>query len=115
MRIRRLTLEAGEPASTSAGARYRPNVICVSKGYLRRAHRWRAQQTSLRVRRLRLSGEKCANKTTDREGHEQLETVMSQAAISKSSSAAAGLRRQTSLRHVVVPPDRSDDCATLLA
>src|SRR5258706_732621 len=109
MRIRCLTLEAGEPASTTTGTRYRPNVVGISKGNLGRAHRRRAQQASLRIRRL------YQDQTADCERREQLETSISQAAIRGSSSAAAGLSRQTSLRHVVVPPDRSDDCATLLA
>src|SRR5512132_3230117 len=67
MRIRCLTLEAGEPASTAAGARYRPDVIGVSKGYLRRADCRSAQQPGLRVRRLCLRGWYGGDKTADRE------------------------------------------------
>src|SRR6267378_8508750 len=115
MRIRRLTLEAGDPTRAAARARHGPNIICVGESNLRFADRWRSQQTSLRVGSLSLSCKCAEDQNTSHQGREQIETVMRQAAAWENKGATAGVRRKSSLRHVVIPPDRMAYCAILLA
>src|SRR5882672_12562758 len=116
MRIRGLSLKTRQSSRAAARARHGPNIICVSESDLRLAHCRRPQQARLPVWGLGPHGKLRKGETADHENREQQQrAVASQKTTSKICGNATDLRRKSLLRHVAVPPDRTDDCALLLA